>query len=195
MFDYHTVHIFCLSQIIFGTSVTSSIQCSRTLSPWSEPHSETSKWTELCAIFNGQSTLLPAVLHIDPPLMSLLPFSFSLCRSLFSQKAFGGTTALHYWSRNSMAASKKSCLLVSSLYVWNRNFNLPQPGFCLSCCVKCTYMFLQFYSLQYLFALHCAFLKPAAIRWTLCMKPWGLVHHWHRGQRGAAAPNLHMETL
>lgn len=76
-----------------------------------------SKWTELCAVFNGRSTLLPAVLYID---LSLMPVT-ALCLSRFSQKAFGGTTALHYWSRNSMAASKKSCLLVSSLsigYFW-----------------------------------------------------------------------------
>ena len=42
------------------------------------------------------------------------------CLFLLSQKAFGGTTAPHYWSRSSTAVSKKSCPSVSGSQLHNK---------------------------------------------------------------------------
>lgn len=80
------IHSQCL------TSILCTIQCSRTFPYEVRATFRDSKRTELCAVFNGRSTLLPAVLYID---LSLMPVT-ALCLSRFSQKAFGGTTALHY---------------------------------------------------------------------------------------------------
>lgn len=80
-------------------------------------------------------SLLPVTLYVNMSVISVAPPP----PSLLSQKAFGGTTALHYWSRNSMAALKKSCQLVSSFHLCN-NFRsvlvvifystLPEPLMC-----------------------------------------------------------------
>lgn len=38
------------------------------------------------------------------------------------------------------------------------------------------------------------FWKPVGTRWILCMKRWGLEHHWHKRPRGPVARSLHTET-
>lgn len=136
-----------------------------------------------------------------------LSLFFPLCLSLCSQKAFGGTTAPHYWSRNSMAASKKSCPSVSSSnlhdnvnYVsWDAPKQKPHLIFLLVLFDLLT-GFIVLYLRTWLLwksngvILHYSPLKHVAIRWTLCMRPWGLGRHWRKKPRGPVAQSLHTET-
>lgn len=114
----------------------------------------------------------------------LILFPSPISLSVFSQKAFGGTTAPHYWSRNSTAASKKYYPLVSSICCHHATSAL--DGKFVNVLWIITQLCWQFYVC---FPSICSTSspKPVATRWTQFMKLWGLGLRWHRRPRGLAA--------
>lgn len=104
-------------------------------------------------------TVVSSTVDSSPATIASLCFSSSL--SLPSQKAFGGTTAPRYWSRNSTAASKKSCRSVLATFHLSALYPT-DPGMCSPSAVI----------MSPLFSLPLP--KPVVIKWTPCTRPWGL---------------------
>lgn len=135
LFDYHCVHFFYILCIYLTLFSLLSLKCEIKINKDVRVAE-----LDLCKVsflrnvrhnrvmwsFLLSACCLWCSISICPSCCSPLSF-FPLRLPLLSQKAFGDTTALHYWSKNSMAASKKSCPLVSSLNLHN-NFSSVWDG-------------------------------------------------------------------